>query len=41
MEDNLLTKSISKGKSFTGIHLYDHIIVGGDAYFSFKEHEML
>ena len=41
MEDNLLTKSLSKGKSFTGIHLYDHIIVGGDAYFSFKEHEML
>lgn len=40
-EDNLLTKSILRGKSFIGIHLDDHIIVGGDNYYSFKENGML
>lgn len=40
-EDEMLTRKLWYGKTATGIELHDHIIVGGDSYYSFKEHQML
>ena len=36
-----VTKSLKDAGELLGIPLTDHIIVGGDTYYSFKEYEML
>ncbi|MDY2755948.1 MAG: JAB domain-containing protein, partial [Candidatus Treponema excrementipullorum] len=40
-EDINSTKTLIEGSKLLGIPLLDHIIVGGDSYFSFKEHCLL
>lgn len=40
-EDVLCTKKIEGAGNLIGIKLFDHIIIGGDNFYSFKEHEML
>ena len=39
--DMELTDRLKKAGELMGIPLIDHIIIGGDGYFSFKEHGML
>lgn len=41
MEDIALTQRMEEAGSFLGVPLTDHIIVGGDNFYSFKEHEIL
>lgn len=40
-QDAELTKRIKETGELVGIPLADHIIIGGNTYFSFKEHGML
>lgn len=39
--DIALTKRMKEAGSLLGVSLADHIIVGGDNFYSFKEHEIL
>lgn len=39
--DIALTKRMKEAGSLLGVPLADHIIVGGDNFYSFKEHEIL
>lgn len=40
-EDIILTKKFKDAGDLIGVTLSDHIIIGGDTYFSFLEHELL
>ena len=41
VQDKLVTKRILEGGELIGIHLSDHIIIGDNQYFSFKEEHLL
>ena len=41
IDDNELTKRLKEAGKLLQIHLLDHIIIGGDDYFSFQENEIL
>lgn len=41
MEDILLTEKLKEAGNLLEIPLMDHIIVGRDSFYSFREHEML
>lgn len=41
MEDIALTRRMEEAESLLGVPLTDYIIMGGDNFYSFKEHEML
>ena len=41
VQDKLVTKRIRECGSLMGIHLSDHIIIGDNKYFSFKEENLL
>lgn len=40
-QDKLVTRRILEGGELLGIHLSDHIIIGDNQYFSFKEEHLL
>lgn len=40
-EDIVITKKFKDAGELIGVPVSDHIIVGGDTYFSFMEHELL
>ena len=40
-QDKLVTRRIQEGGELLGIHLSDHIIIGDNQYFSFKEEHLL
>lgn len=40
-EDCILTRRIRQAAEMMGIHLNDHIIIGRNQFYSFREHEML
>lgn len=40
-EDTETTKRIKEGAELLGLQLLDHIIIGKDRYFSYKDEEML
>ena len=40
-EDRRVTERLYEAGKILGVRLLDHIIIGEDAYFSFREHEML
>jgi len=40
-EDALLTKKVNEAGELLGIPLLDHVIIGGDRYFSFQEYGMM
>lgn len=40
-EDLELTEELCKGAILLGMRVLDHIILGGDSFFSFKEHNLL
>ena len=41
MQDRLVTRRIAEGGALLGIQLSDHIIIGDNQYFSFKEEHLL
>ena len=40
-EDIIVTKNVDKACILVGIHLNDHIIIGDNKYYSFKEQGVL
>lgn len=40
-EDELITERVTQGCGILDINLLDHIIIGGEQYFSFKEQDLL
>lgn len=40
-EDRKVTERLHEAGKILGVRLLDHIIIGDDSYFSFREHEML
>lgn len=38
-EDREITKRLSDSGDILGIKVLDHLIIGSDSYYSFKEHE--
>lgn len=40
-EGCILTRRIRQAAEMRGIHLNDHIIIGRNQFYSFREHEML
>ncbi|MEG2790224.1 MAG: DNA repair protein RadC [Odoribacter sp.] len=40
-DDKIITRKIAEGGALLDIKLYDHIIIGGDSYFSFADEGLL
>ncbi|MBO8161113.1 MAG: JAB domain-containing protein [Thermosipho sp. (in: Bacteria)] len=40
-EDNKITRRLQEAGNLLGIELIDHVIIGDDSYFSYKEHGII